>query len=57
MKHGFVITGALALLWIWLAMRMLLYAGVTLYNIFVLVASAIIIFVPLWRKYFRNPHE
>lgn len=42
----------LALLWLWLSAS-LLASGLTLKNLFLVVASAIIIFVPLWKKYVR----
>ncbi len=42
----------LVLVWLWLCWSLLsLGGGVTLKNIFLIVASAIIIFVPLWKKY------
>ena len=45
----------LALLWIWLCYIMVVSGGgLTLKNIFIIVASGIIIFVPLWKKYFRK---
>lgn len=48
---GFAI---LALLWLWLSWSLLALGGVNLKNIFIVVASAIIIFVPLWKKYGRQ---
>ncbi len=48
----------LALLFLlWLGLVALIIAGTprfTLYTAFVIVASAIIIFVPLYRKYFKD---
>ncbi len=41
----------LTLLWLWLVWAVLYRSGVTLYNLFWVVASGIIVFVPLWRKY------
>ena len=43
----------LALLWLWLSSAVLA-SGLTLKNMFIVVASAIIIFVPLWKKYGRQ---
>lgn len=46
---GFVL---LVLVWLWLCWSLLaLTGGFTLKNLFLIVASAIIIFVPLWKKY------
>lgn len=50
---GFLI---LAVLWIWLSAA-LLASGVTLKNLFIVMASAIIIFVPLWKKYVRQDNN
>lgn len=45
----------LALLWIWLCSSIIRHGGgFTLKNIFLVVSSGIIIFVPLWKKYFRQ---
>ena len=41
----------LALIWIWLVWAILAGNKLTLINLFWIAASAIIIFVPLWRKY------
>lgn len=41
----------LAILWIALCCVMISATGFTLKNLFVAVASGIIIFVPLWKKY------
>lgn len=46
--------GVLAIVWLWLAWFVLARAGVTLINIFWVVASGIIVFVPLYKKYFNN---
>lgn len=43
----------LALIWLWLAWYVLA-AGVNLLKIFWVAISAIIIFVPLYKKYFKN---
>ncbi|MBD5299252.1 MAG: hypothetical protein HDS22_04680 [Bacteroides sp.] len=57
MKYGVKIAGLvlLGLVWIWLC-RGLLNAGggFTLKNLFLIAASGIIIFVPLWKKYFAK---
>lgn len=45
---GFIL---LAVLWVWLVRAIFADGVVTLYKIFVAGASAIIIFVPLYRKY------
>lgn len=42
----------LVLVWIWLCRIVIVAGGVTLRSLFLVVASGIIIFVPLWRKYF-----
>lgn len=48
----------LALVWCWLVWAMLTTAGgFTAKNVFLIVASGIIIFVPLWKKYFRKPEK
>ncbi|MBD5233901.1 MAG: hypothetical protein HDS65_06950 [Bacteroidales bacterium] len=47
----FVILG---LLWLGLVGYILAHAPVTLYTIFVIVASAIIIFVPMYKKYVKR---
>ncbi len=47
----FVILG---LLWLGLVLYILTHAEVTLYTLFVIVASAIIIFVPMYKKYVRK---
>ncbi len=55
MKKGtiarFVVLGVL---WLGLCCYMLAHAQVTLYTVFVIVASAIIIFVPMYKKYVKN---
>lgn len=44
----------LAVLWVWLVRALFVGAGgFTAKNVFLAVASAIIIFVPLYKKYFR----
>lgn len=47
----FVILG---IIWLVLSGTVLVRSGVTLYNIFVVVAAAIIIFVPMYKKYVKN---
>ena len=50
--------GLLALLWIWLCISLVMSGGgPTFKNLFLIVASGIIIFVPLWKKYFRANKE
>lgn len=45
----------LAVVWFWLCRALIVYGGsVTLKNLFLVAASGIIIFVPLWRKYFST---
>lgn len=46
--------GLLAAVWLWLVIFIFLRAGVTLINIFWVVISGIIVFVPLYKKYFRK---
>lgn len=46
--------GVLAILWIWLCKTLLVSGGgFTFKNVFLIVASGIIIFVPLWKRYFQ----
>lgn len=48
----------LALLWGWLCMGLLTSAdGFNLKNILLALMSGIIIFVPLWKKYYRGKKE
>ena len=48
----------LGLLWLWLCWGMFTAPhGFTLKSIFIAVASGIIIFVPLWKKYFRKDND
>ena len=44
----------LGLLWAGLSLYILTHSPITLYTIFVIVASAIIIFVPMYKKYVRK---
>ena len=45
----------LALVWIWLCRALIVAGGgFTLKNVFLIAASGIIIFVPLWKKYCRQ---
>lgn len=47
--------GLLTLLWIWLCVTLLRSGGgVTFKNLFLIVASGIIIFVPIWKRYFKT---
>ena len=43
----------LALIWIWLVYMLFSRGGLDLKNIFIAVASGIIIFVPLWKRYIQ----
>lgn len=54
--NGSRITGliVLALVWVWLVWALLHGGGFTPKNVFLIGASGIIIFVPLWKKYFRK---
>lgn len=47
----------LAAVWIWLVWILLSAGGFTLKNIIIVVMTAIIIFVPLWKKYFKGPQN
>lgn len=47
----------LALLWVGLCVTLATRAGLTPYNVFVMIASGIIIFVPLWKKYVRQTQD
>lgn len=47
----FVILGVL---WLGLVCYLIAHAPVTLYTVFVIVASAIIVFVPMYKKYIRK---
>ncbi len=45
----------LALVWCWLVWALLVRGGgFNGKNVFLIVASGIIIFVPLWKKYFKK---
>ena len=49
---GFIFLG---ILWIWLCVTLITNGGgFSFKNIFLIVTSGIIIFVPLWKKYFRD---
>lgn len=43
-----------ALAWVALVVMLLVNGGVTLYNIFVVVASGIIVLVPMYKKYVKK---
>ncbi len=48
----------LALVWLWLCWSLVaLGGGFNLKNILLIVASGIIIFVPLWKKYVRRDNN
>ena len=44
----------LIVVWLWLAWLLLTSGGINLKNILLLAMTAVIIFVPLWKKYFRR---
>lgn len=45
----------LVVIWVWLCHALIVGAGgFTFRNIFLIITSGIIIFVPLWKKYFRQ---
>lgn len=43
----------LALIWIWLVYMLFTRGGIDFKNLFIAVASGIIIFVPLWKRYIQ----
>ncbi len=45
-------TGILAIVWLWLAWGFLAAKGITLINLIILAMTGIIIFLPLYKKYF-----
>ena len=46
--------GLITVLWIWLVVTLIISGGgFTFKNLFLIIASGIIIFVPLWKRYFR----
>lgn len=47
----------LVMLWLWLCMAVIRADGFNLKNLFVIAASGIIIFVPLWKKYIRRENK
>lgn len=48
----------LALVWCWLVWALISSGGgFTAKNVFIIIASGIIIFVPLWKKYFRKEQK
>lgn len=44
----------LLLLWLWLAWLMLSIGGINLKNLLILAMSAIIVFVPLYKKFYTG---
>lgn len=44
----------LATLWVMLCYLVIARRGVSFYTIFVVVASGIVVFVPLYKKYIKN---
>lgn len=58
MKSGkYIGIAVLALVWVWLVVIILLRTSVTLLTIIWIAISAIIIFVPLYKRYFKKPDE
>ncbi|MDE6083179.1 MAG: hypothetical protein K2G11_01700 [Muribaculaceae bacterium] len=52
---GLIILGVV---WVWLIQALIRQGGgLTLKNLFLIVASGIIIFVPLWKKYFKDGNK
>lgn len=49
---GLVVLALLYLVLVWIILTRA--GGITLYNLFLVVASGIIIFVPLYKKYIRK---
>lgn len=49
---GTVLLGSV---WIWLVWVLLTAGGFTLKNVLIVIMTGIIIFVPLWKKYFKKP--
>lgn len=48
----------LALVWLWLCWSLIaLGGGFTMKNVFLIVASGIIVFVPLWKIYIRHDNN
>lgn len=55
MKKSVIIGLSLLLMvWLWLAWLLLSQGGVNLKNLLILAMTAVIIFVPLWKKYFKD---
>lgn len=58
MKTSAIIGLSLLLaVWLWLAWLLLSAGGVNLKNLLILAMTAIIIFVPLWKKYYKGPEN
>lgn len=49
-----VIFTLVALAWVALVVMLLVNGGITLYNLFVVVASGIIVLVPMYKKYVKK---
>lgn len=55
MKKSVIIGLSLLLMvWLWLAWLLLSQGGVNLKNLLILAMTAVIIFAPLWKKYFKD---
>ena len=44
----------LVLAWVSLAVLVFVNAGITLYNILIVAISGAIVFIPIWKKYFKR---
>lgn len=49
-----ILLSILLIIWLWLAWLLLSTGGFNLKNLIILAMSAIIVFVPLWKKYFAG---
>lgn len=59
MNYGKIIGfSIIVILWLWLSWALLTTEkGFNLKNLFIVACSGIIIFVPLWKKYFRKDNN
>lgn len=44
----------LVLAWVSLAVMVFVNVGITLYNILIVAISGAIVFIPIWKKYFKR---
>lgn len=49
--------GVLGIIWLWLAWGLIAAKGVTLYNLLIIAMAGVIIFVPVYKKYFGAPSD